>query len=294
MGRIEKTVFLSYRRADQGWGFAIFQNLTQHGYDVFIDYDGIASGDFETAILENIRARAHFLVLLTPRALERCSDPQDWMRREIEAAMDSQRNIVPVMLEGFDFGTPAIASQLIGKLAAFKKYNGLDIPKARFFSSEMERLRNKFLNVSVDAVLHSASDSAQLAATEQKRKAAQALVDRTREEEPAKHWRATLLEHDNNGFLILFGRADEQHRVKCTASSGWAAAAIPFFPPRIELDGSLLKRVWFWEGTRHSIRFHVSDYSNKCKCELQFVHVSGLLLYDIKFIVDNKLLLSSP
>ena len=69
---------------------AIFQDLTQHGYDVFIDYDGIASGNFETVILENIRARAHFLVLLTPTALERCSDPEDWMRREIEAALDSQ------------------------------------------------------------------------------------------------------------------------------------------------------------------------------------------------------------
>src|SRR5262249_4443681 len=56
MGRIEKTVFVSYRRTDESWGLAIFQNLTQHGYDVFIDYEGIASGDFEAAILENIRA----------------------------------------------------------------------------------------------------------------------------------------------------------------------------------------------------------------------------------------------
>jgi hypothetical protein len=30
------------------------------------------------------------------------------MRREIEAALDSQRNIVPLMLEGFDFVTPAM------------------------------------------------------------------------------------------------------------------------------------------------------------------------------------------
>jgi hypothetical protein len=43
---------------------------------VFIDYSGIASGDFEQVILENINARAHFLVLLTPSALERCGDPQ--------------------------------------------------------------------------------------------------------------------------------------------------------------------------------------------------------------------------
>ena len=108
MGRIEKTVFVSYRRTDESWALAIFQDLTQHGYDVFIDYDGIASGNFETVILENIRARAHFLVLLTPTALDRRGDAKDWMRLEIEAALDSQRNIVPLMLAGFDFGTPAI------------------------------------------------------------------------------------------------------------------------------------------------------------------------------------------
>ena len=69
MGRIEKTVFISYRRHDEPWALAVFADLTQHGYDVFIDYDGIGSGSFETAILENIKARAHFLVLLTPTAL---------------------------------------------------------------------------------------------------------------------------------------------------------------------------------------------------------------------------------
>jgi hypothetical protein len=174
MGRIEKTVFVSYRRTDESWGLAVFQDLTQHGYEVFIDYDGIASGSFETAILENIRARAHFLVLLTPTALERCGDPKDWMRREIEAALDSKRNIVPLMLEGFEFGTPAIATQLTGKLAVLKEYNGLPIP-AGFFSEAMGRLRNKFLNVPVDAVLHPASLSAQQAATEQKDKATMAL-----------------------------------------------------------------------------------------------------------------------
>ena len=149
MGRIEKTVFVSYRRADESWALAIFQDLTQHGYDVFIDYGGIASGNFEAVILENIRARAHFLVLLTPTALDRRADAKDWMRLEIEAALESQRNIVPLMLAGFDFGTPATASQLTGKLVALKEYNGLEIPKAQFFSSQMERLRNRFLNMPV-------------------------------------------------------------------------------------------------------------------------------------------------
>ena len=165
MERIEKTVFLSYRRTNILGALAIFQDLTQHGYDVFFDYDGIASGDFERVILGNITARAHFLVLLTPSALERCNEPSDWLRREIETALDSQRNIVPLMLEGFSFGTPKIASQLTGNLAALKRYNGLNIPPEFFFEA-MGRLRDRFLNVPLKAVLHPASLSARRAAME--------------------------------------------------------------------------------------------------------------------------------
>ena len=167
MERIEKTVFISYRRTNIPWALAIFQNLTQYGYDVFFDYNGIASGDFEGVILGNITARAHFLVLLTPSALEHCGEPADWLRREIETALGSRRNIVPLMLEGFDFGSPKIASQLTGKLATLKSYNGLSIPP-EYFLEAMGRLREKFLNVPLAAVLHPASPSAQVAATEQK------------------------------------------------------------------------------------------------------------------------------
>jgi tetratricopeptide (TPR) repeat protein len=167
MERIEKTVFICYRRTNFPWALAIFQNLTQHGYDVFFDYEGIASGDFGAVILGNIKARAHFFVVLTPSALERCGDPGDWLRREIETALDSRRNIVPLMLEGFDFGSPKIASQLTGKLAALKNYNALSMPP-EYVLAAMDRLRSKFLSVPLDAVLQPASLSARQAATEQK------------------------------------------------------------------------------------------------------------------------------
>jgi hypothetical protein len=123
MDRVEKTVFISYRRTNVYMALAVFQDLTRHGYDVFFDFTGIASGDFETVILENVRARAHFLVILTPSALERCGEPDDWLRREIEVALDSQRNIVPIMFEGFDFSSPAIASHLTGKLSTLERYS---------------------------------------------------------------------------------------------------------------------------------------------------------------------------
>jgi tetratricopeptide (TPR) repeat protein len=163
MGRIEKTVFICYRRTNIPWALAIFQNLTHHGYDVFFDFNGIANGDFERVIVENINARAHFLVLLTPSALERCDDPTDWLRREIETAFETRRNIIPLMLESFDFGAPTIDRQLTGSLDALKRYNALNVP-ADYFDAAMDRLREKYLNVALDTVLHPASCSAGRAA----------------------------------------------------------------------------------------------------------------------------------
>ncbi len=160
MGRIEKTVFISYRRTNIPWALAIYQNLTTHGYDVFFDYDSIASGDFEQVILGNIKARAHFLVVLTPSALERCVNSDDWLRREIETALDEKRNIVPIFLEGFDFGSPSISKYLTGKLATLKKYNGQNVP-AGFFDEAMGKIRERFLNVPLDAVLHPVSATVQ-------------------------------------------------------------------------------------------------------------------------------------
>jgi tetratricopeptide (TPR) repeat protein len=186
MERIERTVFISYRRTNVPWALAIFQNLTHHGYDVFFDYNGIASGDFERVILGNITARAHFLVLLTPSALERCGNPSDWLRREIEVALDAQRNMVPLMLEGFDFGTPTINSQLTGRLAALKHYNALSIPP-EFFMEAMVRLRERYLNVPLEAVLHPASLPAQQSATEQKA-AAETAPPVLKEELTAQQW----------------------------------------------------------------------------------------------------------
>jgi predicted TPR repeat methyltransferase len=186
MPRAEKTVFISYRRTNFPWALAVFQHLTNHGFDAFFDYVGIASGDFERVIIENIRSRAHFLVLLTPSALERCAEPGDWFRREIEEAMACARNIVPMMLESFDFGAPRIASHLTGKLAMLTRYNGLSVPP-EYFDAAMAKLRDRFLNVVLDAVPHPLSQKAESAARDHQTAAATAPLVQE-EELTAQEW----------------------------------------------------------------------------------------------------------
>ena len=46
------------------------------------------------------------------------------------------------MLESFDFGAPAIASQLTGKLALLKRYNAMTV-FAEYFDAAMDKLRDE-------------------------------------------------------------------------------------------------------------------------------------------------------
>jgi hypothetical protein len=156
--QIHKTVFISYRRTNSFTARAVFQNLTTHGYDVFLDTETLDSGAFDQSILRQIAARAHFVLVLTPSALERCINEGDWLRREIEEAMRLKRNIVPLMFEDFDFR--AADKYLVGEwLPLLKSYNGLRFP-SDFFDEAMERLRTRFLNVPLELVLHPTTQQA--------------------------------------------------------------------------------------------------------------------------------------
>jgi TIR domain len=203
---IEKIVFISYRRTNASWALAIYQHLTQNGYDVFFDFKGIASGDFESIILENVRARAHFLVLLSPSALRRCSEADDWLRREIETAIEAKRNIVPVMLPGFRFRTPTIAQQLTGKLKSLSQYNALNVP-VDYFAEAMGRLRDHFLNVALDAVSHPATSHAQNAAKMQQAAAGEAPAAGTETLEAETYFEQGLSAVDREDKIRLYTEA---------------------------------------------------------------------------------------
>ena len=230
MSPVEKTVFICYRRTNEPSAPAISQNLTHHGYDAFFDFNSIASGDFERVILGNIKARAHFVVLLTPSALERCGDSGDWLRREIETALDTKRNIVPIMLEGFDFDSPAIGSQLTGKLAGLRRYNALQVPSG-YFDAAMEKVRTKYLNVPLDAVLHPTSPSAQQV-TENQQEAASAAPAVTANELTAQEWFEKGLNSTEHEEQIRFYaetirlKPDYANAYNNRARRGWTRATL--------------------------------------------------------------------
>ncbi len=178
MARIERTVFISYRRKDISWALAVYQHLTSQKYDVFFDFSSLSSGDIEQVIVSNIKARAHFVLILTPTALDRCSEPGDWLRREIEIAIDEKRNIIPLFFDGFSFGTPSVAERLTGKLSAINRYNGLDIPSG-YFMEAMQRLRGRYLNVPLNSVIQPVSTEVRKVVKDEQIAADKALIQKS-------------------------------------------------------------------------------------------------------------------
>lgn len=82
-------IFISYRReGGRELARSLKSELERRGYRVFLDFDELNDGIFDRRIMEAIDAAPIFMVLLSPHALDRCVNADDWVRREI--VMDSR------------------------------------------------------------------------------------------------------------------------------------------------------------------------------------------------------------
>jgi tetratricopeptide (TPR) repeat protein len=154
---INKSAFISYRRRNYYIALAVYQDLTANGFDVFLDTRSISSGSFERIILNQIGARAHFLLILAPTTLDEVLDPNDWLRREIERALELKRNVVPLFFDGFNFKT--VTQTIPPTVVPVCSYQGLSVPP-EYFQEAMVRLRSEFLVNRPKLVLHPPSSRA--------------------------------------------------------------------------------------------------------------------------------------
>ncbi len=199
----EKTVFISYRRADgDGWAQHLYEKLRDRGFDVFYDVQGLGSGSFAVQLLENVRSRAHFLVLLKPTTLDRCAEKGDWMRQEIEEAIAAKRNVVPILLGGFSFSAPNVKAALTGKLGFLGKYNGHPITPPDV-DGALDRLVESFLSKSLDDVTHPPSAAAVALAKGQQAAADKELKARLKRSKIKNKQLATQLA-ESRGALAQF------------------------------------------------------------------------------------------
>lgn len=142
-----KTVFLSHRRKDFGKHFArsVQLALKAEGFDVFLDVETIEAGKWETQILAGVAERAHFLLLLTPGCFDGCDSPDDWVRREFERAVETQRNIVLIFEQ--DALYAELQAHCPDPVRSIFGYQGHRIHDTSF-DADIKILREKYLHPS--------------------------------------------------------------------------------------------------------------------------------------------------
>lgn len=110
-------IFISYRR-DGGLDFArsIAYYLRIEGFQCFFDQRELKTGQFNQQIYEAIENSKYFLSVLTPGALDRCANPDDWVRKEIEHAIQKGVQIIPVAVRGERLAFPESLPQSLAML----------------------------------------------------------------------------------------------------------------------------------------------------------------------------------
>lgn len=102
-------IFISYRR-EGGREIArtIKLALEARGYsNIFFDYNSLRDGVFNEAILSAIQNCKDFILVLSDGAMDRCSNEDDWVAREIRTAIASGCKIIPVKVNQGEWSWPA-------------------------------------------------------------------------------------------------------------------------------------------------------------------------------------------
>ena len=148
MDRGQSTIILSYRREDSaGVTGRIFDRLAQEfGTDrVFMDIDSMPAGvdfhDHLQEILENCGA----LVVVVGKSWRsqrkgqpaRIMDPDDWVRIEVETALQRGIPVVPLLIDGASLPT---REQLPETLWPLLRRNALPVDSGRDFHAQLTRL----------------------------------------------------------------------------------------------------------------------------------------------------------
>ena len=113
-----KSIFLSYRREKGSKMARIVQSeIEKRGYPVFLDVDDLGPNQFDHKLLTQIELAPNFVLILAPGSLDRCLEKDDWLFKEIAHAIKSKSNIVPVMIDSFEYpakeGLPDEIKELI-------------------------------------------------------------------------------------------------------------------------------------------------------------------------------------
>jgi len=138
MNKTTYDIFISYRR-EGGFETAslIAEKLRNAGYSVFFDLESLRAGKFNEQLLRVIENCKDFIIVLPKDALDRCMNETDWVRQEIIHAMKHGKNVIPVMLSGFQW-----LETMPAGLEGLKNYQSVLARNHEHFNASMDTLKS--------------------------------------------------------------------------------------------------------------------------------------------------------
>src|SRR5690348_8661195 len=93
-------IFVSHSHQDNTWCREFVQAMQRADCDVWFDEKGLSGGDVWIQTIQNeLQARDIFVVVLSPEAVA-----SQWVQREIQLALATNKRIVPVLYKRVTLG----------------------------------------------------------------------------------------------------------------------------------------------------------------------------------------------
>jgi hypothetical protein len=119
--------FISYRR-ETGSDLASLLKIqleNKHHKRIFLDVKELQVGRFDEMLLSRIGETPNFILILSRNSLDRCTIKTDWLKREIMQALETRRNIIPVLTDNFSFPSDEVWNNLPPEMRVLLSLNGI-------------------------------------------------------------------------------------------------------------------------------------------------------------------------
>jgi SAM-dependent methyltransferase len=146
----EHKIFVSYRRIDTSWAagrLCDYLRTQFHENHIFHDIDSITIGQDFVEIIEKALISCEVVLVIIGRnwvrEIKKRANEEDWVRKEIATAINLERTIIPVLIDGAKM--PSI-SDLPSEIADMARINAMKI-SAEDFVDKMKKLVDTIKNV---------------------------------------------------------------------------------------------------------------------------------------------------
>lgn len=97
-------IFISYKRKSLATANNLYYRLTTRGYSTFFDLDEMKKDNFDVQLLHYIENAKDVFVILEEGSLDASKKNKwkdDWFCKEIAHAIKTKKNIIPILLGGY-------------------------------------------------------------------------------------------------------------------------------------------------------------------------------------------------